>query len=376
MGILFWAFILSHGFNVLASFLMIFALIRLYNKTKISLVNIMSVLFLVWGITNLLLIIPNLFDVEVSWIALLNVIGSALAPSLFLLFADRFEGQISAIKTSVSVSVVLLAVFVVIVSLWIEDISIASVIVVFEDENLVTMRWAEIPSLFLFPAILLTGFWVRSELNSTLEHAIDNRQVKQLKLMKLGNTLTFFVGPLFGAMGVILVTTGNIALGTWSSEIVGYLVVSSGVFIFGFNYLISPETAFLKPQRVDTLLILHETGIPVMRYDFRPPEVEADTALISGAITAITAIMGEAFGVKSFVKSIHFEDKELMLEFLEDLAFILIVERASSFLETSLKRLKSSFETHFVGKVEFGGGEIQDPSNFIPIVLKSFGLQE
>ncbi len=336
----------------------------------------MTLLFVIWGTTNTLLILPNLFPISIETVALLNIIGSALAPSLFLLFADRFEGQISAVKTSVSVSVVLLAVLIVIVSLWTGDISVSAVILSLETEGLITMRWAEIPSLFLFPTILLTGYWVRNELDATLEHAIDERQIRQLKFMKIGNILTFFIGPFFGVAGVLLVTSGNPELGTWASEIVGYLIVSLGVFVFGINYLISSETAFLKPQRIDTLLILHQTGIPVLRYDFRPPEVEADTALISGAITAITAIMGEAFGVKSFVKSIHFEDKELMLEFLDDLAFILIVERASSFLEIALTRLKTEFHNQFVGKFEFGGGEIADTSIFIPTILKSFGLTQ
>ncbi|RMG20838.1 MAG: hypothetical protein D6732_28165 [Methanobacteriota archaeon] len=375
MSILFWAFIISHGLNVIGSILIMIPLIRLYYRTGISLVNIMIMLFGVWGITNLLLIIPNVLEIQILPIALANIIGSAFAPALFLLFADRFEGRVSPLKTSVAVSMILLSIFVVIVSLWTGILDIATVVLIIESESLITMRWAEIPSLFLFPGILLTGYWVRQELKSTGEHAIDERQIEQIKWMQRGNSLTFFIGPIFGAIGVILVSLDNPMAGTWASEIIGYLIVSAGVFIFGINYLLSPEVAFLQPQRVDTLLVLHETGVPVLRYDFRPPEIEADTALVSGAITAITAIMNEAFGVKSMVRSIHFEDKELMLQFADGLAFVLIADRTSIFLESSLKRLKEEFELNFIEKYDFGGGEILDQAIFLPAILKSFGLK-
>ncbi len=375
MGILFLAFLLSHGLNVIASILMIVALIRLHQNTGISLVHVMTLLFVTWGTTNLLLILPNIFPLQIRMIALLNVIGSAFAPALFILFADRFEGQVSPIKTAVATATPLLAIMTVVIALWTDNLSVATVVLPIETENLITMRWGEMPSLFLFPSILLTGVWVHQELNATILHAFDKRQLKQLKSMKIGNILTFFIGPIFGVVGVILVTIGHTILGTWSSEIVGYAIVSIGVFIFGINYLMSSETAFLKPQRVDTLLVLHQTGIPILRYDFRPPEIDADTALISGAITAITALMSETFGVKSSVKSIHFEDKELMLQFFDDIAFILITERTSVFLEKALEKLKIEFQDNFSKKYNFNSGEVLDQTIFIPTVRQCFGLQ-
>ncbi len=375
MGILFTSFMVSHGLNVVASVIMIVASLLIYRRTGIRLVLQMTLLFVLWGVTNSLLMFPNfLSNAEIETIALLNIIGSAFAPSLFLLFADRFEGEVSPVKTSVATTVVALAFFLAIVSSAIGDVSIAAEIVILEEEGLKTMRWAEIPSLFLFPAILLTGYWVQKELNLAERHSIDPKQVTQLRRMKVGNILTFFVGPLFGVLGVVLVSSGELVLGTWASEIIGYLIVSFGVIIFGATYLASNEAAFLKPQRLETLLVVHETGVPVLRYDFRPTEIETDVALVSGAITAITAIMGEAFGVSSSIRSIHFEDKELVLDFSENVAFILITDRSSTFLEEALARFAQTFKEKFAPALQLGGGEIPDKEMFIPSIRKAFGL--
>lgn len=299
-----------------------------------------------WAVTNFLLILPillNVSDTGINLIATWNIIGSVLVPSLFILFIDSFEGQVEATKVGVATATIGAAIFIAISGLF-NDIAISSTIVVVGD--LTTMRWSPITSLAIFPTVLLAGYWTQKELIKSSKHAFDPRQILQIKIMRIGGVFMFFIGPLFGIIGVVLVDgLDEPELGTWASEIVGYLLVSVGIFLITVAYTRSREIAFLQPQKLNTLLLIYETGIPILQYDFNPNEkMNTELPLISGAITAITAIMGEAFKVSTQVKQIGFYEKEILLEFRglvnsgETIGLILITDKKSSYLESAIQR--------------------------------------
>ncbi len=63
-----------------------------------------------WTVTNFLLIVPILFDTTdstlIELIASWNIIGSALVPSIFIIFIDSFEGTVEPKKVGIATATV------------------------------------------------------------------------------------------------------------------------------------------------------------------------------------------------------------------------------------------------------------------------------
>lgn len=380
------AFLISHGLNTLIAFWLVTVSLRLYNYSKIWLVLLISTLMTSWTITNFLLILPLLLDSvsenTIATIASWNIIGSALVPSIFIIFIDSFEGKSDPKKIGIATATIGAGVSIAIAGM-IGTIDIASTIVVVND--LTTMRWSPLSSIVIFPTVLLCGYWTQTELKKNQEFAYDPQQITQLKFMRLGGILMFFVGPIFGIVGVIYVDAlEEDVIGTWMSEIIGYIIVSIGIFMLTMAYTRSKAIAFLQPQRINTLLIISENGVPIHEFHFNPlMKMQTEIPLVSGAISAITAIMGEAFNVSSNVKNIQFQDKELLLEFHkldqenESIAFILITESNSNFLEDALNKFSSQFMTDFAPQLQIGINLSNNVSRSIDqLVRLKFGYEE
>ena len=370
---------------------------------------------LAWSLINFLLILPILFPglqilkvsevlpfinlnaqtvTIIDVISVINVFGSGLVVGLFILFIDNFEGEISAIKTAVAASLIMVCLFVGIASLGRlflptlnSDVTLSSTIVSVNDTGLcsinpnslgtclLTMRWSTIPSLIIFPCVILCGIWAQTELNLSAKHALSETQIKQIKYMKIGAVFDFFIGPVFGALGVVLVDILDMPLiGTYSSEIIGYLFISIGVFMIGLSYISYKQAAFLQPQRIEILLVINKAGLPLLEYEFIQNTLGGDTNLISGAITAISALMKESLGVSSEVEKIQFHEKELLLKFSKGVAFILITSRTSSFLNTSLANFSEKFLQIFEKEIDSTLVNTDTFRTIIPELKKSFGL--
>lgn len=379
------AFLISHGLNSLIALLLVVTTLRLYLKTRIATVMLQTILMTSWSLTNLLLILPLILGISdpsnslVIGIAGWNIIGSSIVPSVFILFIDSFEGKIDPRKTALAVSTMVGATIIAIVGVFLADISIASTIVVPSGSELVTMRWSPLASLLIFPTVLICGYWTRNEINYSLQFAYNSQQIRQLRLMRIGGLLMFFVGPIFGILGVIFVDGLNDDIvGTWLSEIIGYLFVSVGIFMVTIAYIQNDAPSFLQPQRMQKLLVMYSTGIPVFEYSFREQEDEPDTMLVSGAMTAITAIMGEAFNVTTNVKQIAFHEKELMVHFEgiadDEVAFILITDRVSSFLEISLARFAHNISQAISQRDPNRQLSAEEETVFEQKLLQDFGL--
>lgn len=357
----------------------------------------MSALMGVWALTNLLLILPLIFSdfnsnpEIINLIATWNVIGSALVPSIFILFIDGFEGGYEFKKIAVASATVGASIFIAISGLiasltfgGTEGISLSSTIIVVD--GLTTMRWSNLTSVVIFPTVLLTGYWIQKDLATSKKHALDPRQLRQIMFMRIGGFLSFFIGPIFGVMGVVIVESdisNADVIGTYASEIIGYTIVSTGVAIFSLAYATSKEIAFLQPQRIDSILVIYETGIPIFSHEFRSDkETKGEFVLISGALTAITALMSEAFDVSSNVKEIHFQDKQLLLQFNkvegsdEVIAFILISDRTTAYLKDAVWRFGKGFTDKYQNSLsKLMGISEEDKVDATSEVRVAFGLE-
>ncbi len=415
MNLIILIFLLSHGLNVIFGLVVFFITLKRYGETKIRLILLLSSLMITWSIVNFLLILPILFptlqtlslinifpflsnvaDSSISLIdviSVINVLGSGIVVGLFILFIDNFEGEVSPIKTATAVSLILVCFFIGLASLGKiflpalnSDVTLSSTILLVNDSGvctlsqsvnscLITMRWSPIPSLIIFPSVILCGIWSQTELRLSEQHALSQSQLKQLRFMKIGAILDFFIGPFFGFLGVVLVNILDMPLlGTYSSEIIGYLFISIGIFMIGLSYISYKQAAFLQPQRIEVLLVINEAGLLLLEYEFISGTIEGDTNLISGAITAISALMKESLGISSEVERIAFHEKELLLKFYKGVAFVLITSRTSSFLNNSLANFSEKFLHTFEKDLNSVQVNTETFEFIIPELRKSFGL--
>ena len=144
--------------------------------------------------------------------------------------------------------------------------------------------------------------------------------------------------------------------------------------MIGLSYISYKKAAFLQPQRIEVLLVINKAGLPLLEYEFVKDSVEGDTNLISGAITAISALMKESLGVSSEVEKIQFHEKELLLKFSQGVAFILITSRTSTFLNRSLTTFSERFLETFKADIDSPALDSDTFLKIIPDLEKSFGL--
>lgn len=349
------------------------------------------------SITQLIPYLSNSADKTVSIvdvISVINIFGSGLVVGLFILFVDNFEGKVSPIKTATVASLIMVCLFIGIASLGKlflptlnSDVILSSTILMVNDARkcvintknlgtcLITMRWSPIPFLIIFPCILICGIWFQSELNLSIKHSLSLTQINQIRLMKIGAVLDFYIGPFFGALGVAFVNFLNIPIiGTYSSEIIGYLCISMGLFMISLSYISHKQAAFLQPQRIEAILVINRAGLPLLKYEFVESSLEGDTELISGAITAITALMKEFLGVSSEVEKIQFHEKELQLKFSQGVAFVLVTSRTSKFLNSSLTNFSEKILYEFKSVADSPAISTNTFLKIIPELRKNFGL--
>ena len=96
---------------------------------------------------------------------------------------------------------------------------------------------------------------------------------------------------------------------------------------------------------------------------------------MSNNIQTIPALLKEAFSVSSAIKSIKFNDYSLMINIKETIAFVLVTNRRSAFLENALDDFVKEFITKYEKLLQ--RDYVYDLTLFedaIPILRSKFGL--
>ena len=154
--------------------------------------------------------------------------------------------------------------------------------------------------------------------------------------------------------------------------------MSSGVIIIGLAYSMTKQIAFLLPQKVERLLVIHNSGVPVFDYDFRPNVTHVETLLVGGVISTINKLFSEVIGSDQLIDTIKFHaDYEIILNFKHPFAFVLIVNRRSEFLMDRLYSFSDLFIKQF--QKEINKDAIYDISVFEKAIVNlrtTFGLPD
>ncbi|MFX0091562.1 MAG: hypothetical protein ACFFBD_07340 [Candidatus Hodarchaeota archaeon] len=230
---------------------------------------------------------------------------------------------------------------------------------------------------FNFLTLVIFGFYfyIGSICPKTLQnmkkYAIDSEHRKQLSYMQWAIFVMFFLSTLITTLEVLF----EASIRTFSSIffVLQYLSVIIGTFLFWLNYARSSRIALLQPQRIDKLLVLNESGLPLLSYEFTQTDGVIDESLITSSLTAVRSLLKEAIGTTSELRSITFGDREVMFIAMETFGVILFANRRSRFLQGALENFGKTFKDHYEDKIK----DYVRPADFKDaeiLVKKAFGL--
>ncbi len=294
-----------------------------------------------------------------------------LFPSL-LVFIDYYDGELTLKRSGIALSG--FAVTVIFFVFGRTDPSFITVTYVIDGRSY--FSWSETATLVYFPLMMYAAYVTYDIVKRSMENTYNDQQRRQLGIMRTGFYLAIVGTALVGIPGSIAI----IGFGNELWFIIFIYIIQGGFLTVGmaivtYGYLSVDQIAFLQPQALRALLVIEKNGLPLYDYTFKEGNADSDAALISGALTAISALLGEAFGVSTNIKSINFADTELLLEF-DDRGFVVVViaAKVTNYLRESAGKFTKAFGDTFEDDLNGLTGDFTVFSNAEPILLQSFGF--
>jgi hypothetical protein len=241
-----------------------------------------------------------------------------------------------------------------------------------ESTGLPIIIWSESVTLFFLPCFLLLAIWVMRDLNTARDLAVTSEQRDQIKLMRVGFILAIYFNFIIaGVLGSIALEF-SVVLAQWLIQIIATIVSNFGTLIIFYAYIRDDKALFYQPFSLDALIVISEVGLPVFDYSFSKDTESDKFSLASGAITAIGAIMKEAFGASSDIKAVQLKDKVMMLHVEHKHAFVLVTDSSNTYLTEALQLFARNFIDTYREKLD-------DPMHNVAfdaghIVQQSFGF--
>jgi hypothetical protein len=206
--------------------------------------------------------------------------------------------------------------------------------------------------------IFYFGYFVIISITSIrrMKKYMRKNQIKVVQNVLLFILISFIGVSSFHAITNIYVNVIAEDPSVFTIEILGiYFVIPPLIFlisnIFFYNGIVKPKNpSILLPQRVDKLLIIEKTGTPIFDLSLNN-RGEIDSILLSGAITAISAIISEATQIAGSMKSIQFETHQIIINVKDNYSGVMFVDSPTQFLMEVLQKImieisKMEIETH------------------------------
>ncbi len=135
------------------------------------------------------------------------------------------------------------------------------------------------------------------------------------------------------------------------------------------------KRAFLQVQRLEKLLVMTKFGLPLYTHDFEVNHASTEKSLLlSGGISAVVSLLAETLEATD-LKTIQFEEKQILVISKEIFGVFLVVDQATAFLWRAL----NAFVQMFMDQYELDPQTISMVSvnqfqNASVLVEKAFGL--
>ncbi len=107
-------------------------------------------------------------------------------------------------------------------------------------------------------------------------------------------------------------------------------------FWFFYKAFLQPQSpAVFQPQRIEKILIISSEGLPLFDLNTTKKDQISDT-LLSGAITAIKAVLSEATQITGDLRSISIGEHTLMFKTNSEITIILFTKEPTSYIGETL----------------------------------------
>jgi ethanolamine utilization microcompartment shell protein EutS len=146
-----------------------------------------------------------------------------------------------------------------------------------------------------------------------------------------------------------------------------------GMILIGWGFFrVSRHPWLLQRQGVHLLLVISNDGLDLYSKAFRPEITQTAISLLTGALSAVSALFQEATKSESQVQAILFEGKELRIVKRERFACAILVDYSTSASESALQRFTERFEEMFQDNISDFGGNVSQFKAADPIAEEYF----
>ncbi|MDH5402529.1 MAG: hypothetical protein OEZ01_03895 [Candidatus Heimdallarchaeota archaeon] len=191
--------------------------------------------------------------------------------------------------------------------------------------------------MFFFLYILIVG---RNTIKRMMEYA-TSEQKKSINLVK------WYIYLSFGGVTIVYFTANMITsvqsqYNTFSAfwtAIMPQIMIIFANMCFYFGYIKPGNPASFQPQRIDKFVLISEAGLPIYTFDVEKDVKGIDDALLSGAITAIAAVLREATNIVGELKTIEIGSQSILLRKKGDLTGVLFSYLPTQFLRQAVSLL-------------------------------------
>ncbi len=383
-----FAYLFVHTAIAVSSLFLIRWFAITYSKHKIDLLLLLILVLFFLALTNIIIELPELIFSEyyrskimeyriLPNLRILDIIGISslvLTVSIFVLmivFIEGFHGEISIPRIGVAIGA-LYGIFLLALASIFSD---PSLLVEFRDVGgVIVIVWTTIAWIgILIPAVFLI-YWALSNMQDAIENALNEQQRRQIIFMRRGIILSFFIGPAISGLGDTIHLLLSPVAGAWLAEIIGYSVIGFGVFLVSLAYYHGGQPSFLQGQRIEQIIVITKSGIPVYTHRFRRAEWGVEVELLSGFFSALQSAMVETLQFPSLIRLIKLKGSELIIHVKEELTFLLVASKTSLFLERALIRFSGLFCEKYYRPSETFTGEVPDIEEVTSDLYLVFGF--
>ncbi|MCY3413132.1 MAG: hypothetical protein INQ03_15950 [Candidatus Heimdallarchaeota archaeon] len=341
---------------------LLFQQIRKYKITSSYLMFTATVVSLVSAIYQYYIIntdLEGVLDEDFGYLDTLLGIASAY---IVLVFIDYYES--SSVNTGRMIIATALS-----------SLGIFNVIVT---ANRIKIENAAIVALLAFIMIMFFFFILIASLRSIKRM---KRYANDIQKKAMNNIRMYYILSFGG------ITTVYTIYGTMKSIITEitpfmeffYLVIPQILFLLSNYYLYLgfvriKNPAILQPQKIDRFIIIESSGIPVYNYAIESEASHVDDSLLSGALTAITAILKESTNIIGDLTSITLGDAILMMKSVDQYTGVVFTQAPTNFLQSILNSLMNELPGK-INKKEGMSLSNEDHATVDDLVKESFGYK-
>jgi len=155
-------------------------------------------------------------------------------------------------------------------------------------------------------------------------------------------------GFIFGLIGIAISVASGVFIINYNPTLGNTLRGLYPIFIFigiaitVIGTLSNPYSLYLISQKIYQIIIFNMQGVLLFNREFFPNTAK-QASLITGALYGVSSMIQHALGIESLPKSISFEDRILLFEFRNNIAFALISDRDSVILRNGLHNFADLF---------------------------------